>query len=97
VDYRQLGGSGLRVSVLALGTMTFGDAGTAAAIGGLTSREGRALVDQAVEAGFNLIDTADIYSGGRSEEILYPYWLQAKTASDRLSPGDLTLLGGRHP
>jgi hypothetical protein len=83
VVYRQLGRSGLRVSVLALGTMTFGDAGTAAAIGGLTSREGRALVDQAV--------------GGRSEEILYPYWLQVKTASDRLSPGDLTLLGGRHP
>jgi aryl-alcohol dehydrogenase-like predicted oxidoreductase len=77
--------------------MTFGDAGTAAAIGGLTSREGRALVDQAVEAGVNLIDTADIYSGGRSEEILYPYWLQVKTASDRLSPGGLNLLGGRHP
>ncbi len=70
MEYRQLGRSGLRVSVLALGTMTFGDAGTGAAIGGLGSGEARALVDQALEAGVNIIDTADIYSGGRSEEIL---------------------------
>ena len=70
MEYRQLGRSGLRVSALALGTMTFGDAGTAAALGGVASREARALVDQALEAGVNLIDTADMYADGRSEEIL---------------------------
>ncbi len=70
MEYRQLGRSGLRVSALALGTMTFGDAGTAAALGGVASREARGLVDQALEAGVNLIDTADMYADGRSEEIL---------------------------
>ena len=70
MEYRQLGHSGLRVSAIALGTMTFGDAGTGAAIGGVDVTEARALVDQALEAGVNLIDTADIYSHGRSEEIV---------------------------
>jgi aryl-alcohol dehydrogenase-like predicted oxidoreductase len=56
VAYRQLGRNGLRVSGLSLGTMTFADAGTAATIGGVASHEGRALVDQALEAGVNLID-----------------------------------------
>ena len=70
VEYRQLGHSGLRVSVQALGTMTFGDAGAGAAIGGVATSEARALVDQALEAGVNLVDTADIYSNGRSEEIV---------------------------
>jgi aryl-alcohol dehydrogenase-like predicted oxidoreductase len=50
--------------------MTFGNAGTAAAIGGVGVAEARALVDQALEAGVNLVDTADIYSDGRSEEIV---------------------------
>ncbi len=70
MEYRQLGHSGLRVSAIALGTMTFGDAGTGAAIGGVDITQARALVDQALEAGVNLIDTADIYSRGRSEEIV---------------------------
>jgi aryl-alcohol dehydrogenase-like predicted oxidoreductase len=70
MEYRQLGRSGLRVSVVALGTMTFGDRGAGAAIGGLGVDEARALVDQSLDAGVNLIDTADIYSAGRSEEIL---------------------------
>ena len=70
MEYRQLGHSGLRVSVIALGTMTFGDAGAGAAIGGVALDQARALVDQALEAGVNLIDTADVYSAGRSEEIV---------------------------
>ena len=70
VEYRQLGHSGLRVSEITLGTMTFGDAGTGAAIGGVPLSQARALVDQALEAGVNMIDTADVYSNGRSEEIV---------------------------
>ena len=56
--------------MVALGTMTFGDAGTGAAIGGVPVDGARALVDQALEAGVNVIDTADVYSTGRSEEIV---------------------------
>ena len=70
MEYRQLGHSGLRVSALTLGTMTFGDAGPGAPIGGVATDQARVLVDQALEAGVNLIDTADIYSHGRSEEIV---------------------------
>ena len=70
MEYRQLGHSGLRVSEITLGTMTFGDAGTGAAIGGVPLGRARALVDQALEAGVNMIDTADVYSNGRSEEIV---------------------------
>ena len=55
VACRQLGRNGLRMTVLALGTTTLGDAGTVATIGGVASHEGRALVDQALEAGVNLI------------------------------------------
>jgi aryl-alcohol dehydrogenase-like predicted oxidoreductase len=50
--------------------MTFGDAGAGAAIGGVAVSQARTLVDQALEAGVNLIDTADVYSNGRSEEIV---------------------------
>jgi aryl-alcohol dehydrogenase-like predicted oxidoreductase len=70
MDYRQLGRSGLRVSQIALGTMTFGDRGSEAATGGVGVDEARRLVDQALEAGVNLIDTADVYAAGRSEEIV---------------------------
>lgn len=70
MEYRQLGRSGLRVSVLTLGTMTFGGQGPFAKVGN-TDVEGAArLIDQAAEAGVNLIDTANIYSGGASEEIV---------------------------
>ncbi len=70
MEYRQLGGSGLRVSALALGTMTFGGRGQFAAVGDLEVDEARRIVDRAIEAGINLIDTADVYSEGRSEEIV---------------------------
>jgi aryl-alcohol dehydrogenase-like predicted oxidoreductase len=62
MEYRQLGASGLRVSPLCLGTMTFGattDAPTAARI-----------VARAREQGVNFIDTADVYVAGQSEEIV---------------------------
>jgi aryl-alcohol dehydrogenase-like predicted oxidoreductase len=68
--YRQLGASGLRVSVLAMGTMTFGGKGGFASVGSTGVDEARRQVDACLEAGINLIDTANVYSGGLSEEIL---------------------------
>ncbi len=64
-DYRTLGRSGLIVSPLALGTMTFG-----AERWGSGQAGSRAVLDAYVQAGGNFIDTADVYSGGRSEEML---------------------------
>ncbi|MCQ8242313.1 aldo/keto reductase [Rhizosaccharibacter radicis] len=63
--YRALGRPGLLVSPLALGTMTFGTARW-----GSDEATSRAVFDAYVEAGGNFLDTADIYSGGRSEEML---------------------------
>lgn len=63
--YRTLGRSGLAVSPLALGAMTFGTPRW-----GVGERTARGLFDAYVDAGGNFIDTADIYSGGRSEEML---------------------------
>jgi aryl-alcohol dehydrogenase-like predicted oxidoreductase len=70
MEYRQLGHSGLRVSVLTLGTMTFGGTGFAAAVGSTDVAGARRQIQMAVDAGVNLIDTADVYSEGASEEII---------------------------
>ena len=64
-DYRTLGRSGLVVSPLALGTMTFG-----VARWGMDQPAAEAVFDAYVEAGGNLVDTADVYASGRSEEML---------------------------
>jgi aryl-alcohol dehydrogenase-like predicted oxidoreductase len=69
MEYRQLGRSGLRVSVLTLGTMTFGGRGGFAAVGATDVNGARRQVDMCLDAGVNLIDTADVYSRGLSEEI----------------------------
>jgi aryl-alcohol dehydrogenase-like predicted oxidoreductase len=68
---RQLGPSGLFVSELCLGTMTFGGSeGMWGQIGQLRQDEADALVKTAIDAGVNFIDTANIYAGGESERIL---------------------------
>ena len=64
-DYRPFGRSGLIVSPMALGTMTFG-----AGRWGTDAPTARAIFDTYVAAGGNLIDTADVYSGGESERML---------------------------
>jgi aryl-alcohol dehydrogenase-like predicted oxidoreductase len=69
MEYRQLGRSGLRVSALTLGTMTFGGRGGFRAVGATDVEGARRQVDLCLDAGVNLIDTADVYSGGLSEEI----------------------------
>ncbi|HVC24421.1 MAG TPA: aldo/keto reductase [Acidimicrobiales bacterium] len=70
MEYRQLGSSGLMVSSLALGTMSFGGRGGFAQVGTSEVDEARRIVDMALDAGVNVVDTADIYSLGRSEEIV---------------------------
>jgi aryl-alcohol dehydrogenase-like predicted oxidoreductase len=70
MDYRQLGSSGLRVSALTLGTMTFGGQGDFAKVGSTGVAGARRQVDMCIDAGINLIDTADVYSQGASEEIV---------------------------
>jgi aryl-alcohol dehydrogenase-like predicted oxidoreductase len=70
MDYRQLGRSGLRVSALALGTMTFGGYGDFAKTGSTDQSGARRQLDIALDAGVNLIDTADVYSRGQSEELV---------------------------
>src|SRR6188472_3760087 len=67
MEYRQLGRSGLRVSALTMGTMTFG---TMAAVGTTDVAGARRQLDMCLDAGVNLVDTADVYSRGLSEEIL---------------------------
>ncbi len=64
MQYRTMGRTGVQVSTLALGAMNFGR------IGGTSQEEVVALVDTALEAGINVIDTADMYSDGQSEEMV---------------------------
>lgn len=70
MDYRQLGSAGLRVSALTMGTMTFGGAGNFRDVGSTDVEGAAGQIDLCLEAGVNLFDTANVYSGGRSEEIL---------------------------
>jgi len=77
-DYRTLGRSGLVVSPLALGTMTFG-----VARWGMERPAAEAVFDAYVEAGGNLVDTADVYASGRSEEMLGEI-IAARGLRDRL-------------
>ena len=67
-DFRILGRSGLIVSPLALGTMTFG-----AQRWGSNDEVSKSIFDAYLEAGGNFIDTADVYAGGRSEELVGQY------------------------
>jgi aryl-alcohol dehydrogenase-like predicted oxidoreductase len=73
MKYKQLGRTGLYVSEICLGTMTFGgseQAGMWRAIGALQQDEVDGIVRRALEAGVNFIDTADVYSFGESERLL---------------------------
>ncbi len=70
MDYRQLGDSGLMVSAISLGTMTFGGKNKFAEVGTVGVDEAREIINLALDNGVNLIDTANIYSDGVSEEIV---------------------------
>jgi len=68
--YNQLGRTGLYVSEICLGAMTFGGQGMWQAIGALQQDETTKLIDTALKAGVNFIDTADVYSEGKSEQLV---------------------------
>jgi aryl-alcohol dehydrogenase-like predicted oxidoreductase len=85
IAYRRLGHSGVEVSSLCLGAMMFGDQAD--------ESEADRIVQQARDAGINFIDTADAYSGGRSEEIVgktvknnRDWWIVATKVGTRLPP-----------
>ena len=69
MEYRNLGRSGLKVSTITLGTMTFGGEKVFSKTGQLGVKDARETIAYCVDQGVNLIDTANIYSEGKAEEI----------------------------
>ena len=88
LNRRELGSSGLRVSGLCLGTMSFGWV--------TGEHESHRMLDAFVGAGGNFIDTADIYAGGRSEEIL-GRWLANRSRSDLVIASKVRFATGDGP
>ncbi|EHK68206.1 aldo/keto reductase [Achromobacter arsenitoxydans] len=81
--YKKFGSTGLFVSELCLGTMTFGGEGELwSKIGNLQQEDANRLVGRALDAGVNFIDTADVYSEGRSEIITGQALKDLKVARD---------------
>ncbi len=70
MEYRYLGRSGLKVSTITLGTMTFGGQKKFSKVGNIGVKEAREIIDLCVSEGINFIDTANVYSYGTSEEII---------------------------
>ncbi len=70
MEYRQLGRSGLKISLHTLGTMNFASEGFFGKIGTVAGKEAKRLVDVAIDHGVNLIDTSNVYTTGKSEEAL---------------------------
>jgi aryl-alcohol dehydrogenase-like predicted oxidoreductase len=79
-NYRLLGRTGLRVSPLCLGAMTFGNTEG----WGADEAESRRILDRYVDAGGNFVDTANVYTGGQSEEMLGQF-LSASSSRDRIA------------
>ena len=77
MELRRLGPTGLKVSVLSMGAMTFGESGTF--MKGVTSTddEARRVFDKSLDLGMNLVDTANIYGDGTSE-VLTGQWVKGK-------------------
>jgi aryl-alcohol dehydrogenase-like predicted oxidoreductase len=104
MDYRLLGGSGLKVSALCFGTGTFGGGNDFFRVWGTTdAKEARHLLDIAIAAGVNIFDTADAYSNGLSEEVLgqavagrRDKVLIATKTANRMGPGPNDAGSSRH-
>jgi aryl-alcohol dehydrogenase-like predicted oxidoreductase len=86
MKYRKLGRSGLKVSTLCLGTMTFGEADENSFMHKVSCDEAtsHAIMDRAVEAGVNFIDTADIYGQDGLSERVVGSWLDKPGNRDRV-------------
>jgi len=83
--YKLLGRTGLFVSELCFGTMTFGGSGAIwSKIGDLQQADADRLLGQAIDAGINFIDTADVYSGGVSEQITGQALRNLKVPRDKI-------------
>jgi aryl-alcohol dehydrogenase-like predicted oxidoreductase len=84
MNYQRLGSTGVKISRIGLGCGNFGGVGSAPAFYGMGETEAQAaeLLDRAWDAGINLLDTADAYGGGRSEQFLGS-WLRAKGSAVR--------------
>ena len=82
--YRILGKTGLYVSELCLGTMTFGGKGFWEPIGQLTPSEAEAMIGKSIDAGVNFIDTANAYSEGESEKYLGAALISLKIPRDNV-------------
>jgi aryl-alcohol dehydrogenase-like predicted oxidoreductase len=77
METRNLGTSGLKVSVLSFGAMTIGESQTFMKGVTSTNEEARRVLDRAIERGVNLVDTANVYSEGKSEEFVGE-WVKGK-------------------
>ena len=84
MNYQRLGSTGIKISRLGLGCGNFGGIGSAPAFYGMGENEAQAaaLLDRAWDAGINLLDTADAYGGGRSEQYI-GRWLAGRGSSVR--------------
>ena len=86
MKYRNLGGSGVRVSSLCLGAMTFGEADANSFMHGVGADEqtSQAIMDRALAAGINFIDTADVYGQDGLSERVVGSWMQSRGARDKV-------------
>ena len=84
--YRSLGTTGTQVSVLCLGAMTFGEADEKSMMHkvGSDEKESFAVLDRALEAGINFVDTADVYGQDGLSERVFGAWLQSRKARERV-------------
>lgn len=90
MEYRQLGRSGLKISLHTLGTMNFSSEGFFGVIGSIPVKDAKRLVDVAVDHGVNMLDTSNAYTRGKSEEALGEI---LKGRSDQLMVGTKVRFG----
>jgi aryl-alcohol dehydrogenase-like predicted oxidoreductase len=84
--YRRLGGTGTQVSVLCLGAMTFGEADEKSMMHKVSAdeKESFAMLDRALDAGINFVDTADVYGQDGLSERVFGKWIAERNARDRV-------------
>lgn len=86
MKYRTLGATGTQVSVLCLGAMTFGEADEKSFMHkvGSTEDESFAILDRALDAGINFVDTADVYGQDGLSERTFGKWIASRNARERV-------------
>ena len=96
MEYRYLGHSGLQISTITLGTMTFGGKDRFAKLGNSDVKEAKEIIDLCIDNGINVIDTANIYSFGESEKIIGKA-LEGKRPGDVLISSKARMPMGKGP